>query len=76
MPDLAKALPLRSEILQALQGTKNRERSLLQWLEGHEQGDWLACDAVVQANGLKKEQLLQCYADAIVWADAAVQFAG
>ncbi len=73
MAELAPALPLREEIRQALQGTPNPERCLLEWLENNEQGNWAACDAVVLANRLNHEQLIQCYADAVVWAEAALR---
>jgi EAL and modified HD-GYP domain-containing signal transduction protein len=75
MEELAPSLPLRSEICEALQGTMNPERSLLAWLEFHERGDWTGCDQLVQANGLSQEQLMQCYADAVVWAEAALRTA-
>jgi hypothetical protein len=50
----------------------NPERSLLGWLEFHERGDWAACDLVAQANGLRQEKLMQCYAEGAVWAEASL----
>jgi EAL and modified HD-GYP domain-containing signal transduction protein len=73
MEKLLPSLPLREEIRQALQGTANRERSLLEWLECHERGDWAACDAILQNNGLKAEEVIRCYTEAIVWAEEALK---
>ena len=75
MAELTPSLPLREEIQQALEGAANAERSLLAWLEFHERGDWAACDAVVQARGLNEPTLVKCYAQAAVWAEAALHFA-
>lgn len=72
MEDLAPALPLREEILSALKGVANRERVPLQWLENHESGDWAACDAVVEANGLNEDEMVACYRPALVWAEAVL----
>jgi EAL and modified HD-GYP domain-containing signal transduction protein len=76
MEQLAPALPLREEIREALQGQANPERILLQWLESHEYGDWDACDATAQAEGLEPADLARCYAEAVVWAEAAADSAG
>jgi EAL and modified HD-GYP domain-containing signal transduction protein len=75
MEELTPALPLRDEIRRALEGTINQERSALGWLESHERGDWAACDAVAQANGLNQVQLLGCFVEAVGWAEAALQSA-
>ena len=73
MEELTPSLPLRSQICEALQGTMNSERSLLAWLEFHERGDWTGCDGLVQTYNLSQEQLMQCYADSVVWAEAALR---
>jgi EAL and modified HD-GYP domain-containing signal transduction protein len=75
MEQLAPALPLREEIREALQGRANPERILLQWLESHEYGDWEACDAAAHADGLDQEDLARCYAEAVMWAEAAADSA-
>jgi EAL and modified HD-GYP domain-containing signal transduction protein len=72
---LTPMLPLREDIRAALQGTMNHERSLLQWLEHEEKGDWEECDEVVQAQGLNQQTLLAQYAEAVVWADATLRSA-
>jgi EAL and modified HD-GYP domain-containing signal transduction protein len=71
--ELVPALPLRSEIREALKGNANPERILLQWLEFLEQGDWDACDAIIQKEGLNSSEIYRCYAEAMVWAEAALQ---
>lgn len=75
MEELTPALPLRGEIRQALTGRNLPERTLLAWLESHERAGWEACDALVQASGLDEERMLAWYADALVWAAAAIRFA-
>jgi EAL and modified HD-GYP domain-containing signal transduction protein len=75
MEQLTPALPLRDEIREALLGADNAERVLLHWLESHEYGDWDACDAVAAGNGLDREFLVACYAEAVLWAEAGVQSA-
>ena len=75
MEELAPALPLRNEIREALKGSANPERILLQWVEFHEQGDWDACDAIIQEEGLNSREIYRCYAEAVMWAEAALQSA-
>jgi EAL and modified HD-GYP domain-containing signal transduction protein len=75
MKDLSPSLPLRDEIRQALEGKQVPERALLCWLEGHEQGDWAACDMVAEKQGLYPHDLLLCYEEALQWAEAALRFA-
>jgi EAL and modified HD-GYP domain-containing signal transduction protein len=80
MEELIPSLPLRDRICEALQGILNPERSLLSWLEFHEQGDWAACDAIVQANQPgghypMADELVQFYAYAVIWAEGAVRSA-
>jgi c-di-GMP phosphodiesterase len=75
MKDLAPALPLRKEIRQALLGKKVPERCLLRWLEGHERGDWSACNLVEESCTLKPEDLQTCYDAAVIWAEAALHLA-
>jgi EAL and modified HD-GYP domain-containing signal transduction protein len=75
LEELAPALPLRDEIAKALMGAEIPERKLLQWIEFHEQGNWLACDAVIQKNGLNAEEVVHCFEEAVVWAEAALKSA-
>jgi len=69
MEELTPQLPLRKEILDALQGAINREGRMLAWLKGHESGDWSACEAIVASSGLRSEQVNHYYAEAVLWAD-------
>jgi EAL and modified HD-GYP domain-containing signal transduction protein len=73
MRELTPALPLRKEIRLALEGTQSAERELLAWVECHERADWDACDDVVKAHGLDQDQLMKCYAEAVMWAEDALQ---
>jgi EAL and modified HD-GYP domain-containing signal transduction protein len=75
MKELTPALPLRNEIRMALDGAENAERGLLAWVEFHERADWAACDGVVQAHGLDQDQLMKCFAEAVVWAEDALKSA-
>jgi EAL and modified HD-GYP domain-containing signal transduction protein len=75
MVELTPALPLRNEIRRALEGAATPERRLLAWLEFHERGDWAACDGVDQAYGLNQDELMKCYAEAMLWAEQALKFA-
>ncbi len=72
MAQLVPALPLREEIRKSLLGTENGERILLHWLECHEYGDWDTCDTLAAANGLDREFLVACYAEAVLWAEAGL----
>jgi len=72
MSDLTPALPLRDSIREALHGTRNRERKVLDWLESHEIGDWATSDAIIQSNSLNSDQMVEQYSRAVVWADAAL----
>jgi c-di-GMP-related signal transduction protein len=73
MDELTPALPLRIEIRRALEGNANPERSLLQWLECQEYGDWAGCDAVAEAIGLNEAQSVGCFAEAVEWAEEALR---
>jgi len=72
MAELGPSLPLRERICEALLGTANKERSLLHWLECHERGDWIKCDAISLSQGLNQEEMVLHYAEAVVWAEEAL----
>lgn len=76
MEELTPMLPLRPEIRTALEGAMTPERMLLDWVEGHERGEWDACDALTRAQGLDSETLAEHYAEAVVWAETALKAAG
>jgi c-di-GMP phosphodiesterase len=69
MEEIVPTLPLRGQICEALGGTMNEERALLSWLECHEHGDWDACDRMVAARELDAQMLVQCYLEAVSWAE-------
>jgi EAL and modified HD-GYP domain-containing signal transduction protein len=69
--ELTPFLPLRDEICLALMGARVPERRLLEWLISHEQGDWTSCDKIAEAYHLDQIELLNCYSDAVVWAESA-----
>ena len=73
MKKLTPELPLRKKIREALEGKANSERVLLHWIESYERGDWAACDAAALAGNLNQQNLAMCYAEATVWAEAAMQ---
>lgn len=75
MADVAPVLSLREKTREALLGAVILESSLLRWVEFHERGDWENCDAIVQSHGLNQGELVRCYAQAIVWAEAVLNFA-
>jgi len=66
---------LRAEIRAALLGTEYPDRVLLSWMESQERGDWAACDALAEANGLDPQQLGRSYTAAVLWAEDTLHFA-
>ncbi len=73
MEELTPALPLRYVIRRALEGDANSESCMLKWLECHEYGDWLGCDAVAEANALNAELMVRCYVEAVAWAEEVLR---
>ena len=69
MENVATALPLRSEVRQALLGLKNVQRTILSWLESYESGEWEGCDASALPVNLPAPALPEMYAEALLWAD-------
>lgn len=73
MEEMVRMLPLREEACDALLGKDNREGILLHWIVCHEHGNWTACNAISRANGLCQEKVLRCHAEAVAWAEAALE---
>jgi EAL and modified HD-GYP domain-containing signal transduction protein len=71
MEALAKELPLRPEIRQALLGQACEERCLLAWIEAHEQHKTAECYTISTTFKLNEQKLNQYYVDALMW-DAAM----
>lgn len=72
MGEVVRTLPLPDRILEALLGNKNTERAVLGWLESCERGDWAACDAAAQADGLDQRELARVYVEAVAWTETAL----
>jgi EAL and modified HD-GYP domain-containing signal transduction protein len=75
LEEVTPTLPLRREIREAMLGEDRPERCLLAWMEGHERGDWAACDDLVKAHNLDRDSLLLCYEEAVMWAEDALHCA-
>jgi EAL and modified HD-GYP domain-containing signal transduction protein len=73
MEDLVQLLPLREGASDALLGKGNREGVLLAWLVCLDRGDWAACKAILESNGLRFNQVMWRYAEAVAWAQAALK---
>jgi EAL and modified HD-GYP domain-containing signal transduction protein len=75
MEDMARSLPLREIAREALLGRPVLESILLQWLVAQEREDWRACDALLGKHKLRPEQMMRSRAEAIAWANTAVNSA-
>lgn len=73
MGDITSSLPLRKEILDALNSVDNVERTLLGWLEDYERGAWEQCDQRASANELNGSRLAELYTEAVYWAEKVFQ---
>jgi c-di-GMP phosphodiesterase len=76
MESVAKALPLRREVYQALLGERKAERTLLSWLESYESGEWANCERIALEAGLNEASLPRIYAEALLWAESNMKLAG
>jgi EAL and modified HD-GYP domain-containing signal transduction protein len=72
MPELVRALPLRDGIREALLGVPCLESSLLAWAEARERADWEKSETIASSNGLSQVELIRCYGEAMLWAEAAM----
>jgi c-di-GMP-related signal transduction protein len=73
MADLAPALSFSEKIREAWLGAMSDESSLLRWVESGELGDWVKCDSIAQSFGLNQSKMIKFYAEAVIWADAALR---
>ena len=76
MTDLVQFLAMRERIREALLGAISKESSLLRWVECYEHGNWERCDAIAQSYGLNREEVMRCYAEAVVWSASALSSRG
>lgn len=72
MDDILPMLPLRPEVIDALNGEANMTRRLLGCLEQYEQGNWAECAEYCTAIGMSEFQVTENYARAIHWAEEAL----
>jgi EAL and modified HD-GYP domain-containing signal transduction protein len=75
MEDLAHMLPLRAEACDALLGKGNPEGALLDFLVARDDGEWAACEAILETHGLTREQVMMRLGEAAIWSSAAIQSA-
>jgi EAL and modified HD-GYP domain-containing signal transduction protein len=61
-------LQLSTRVRDALMGGRNEYRSILDAVVAHEQGDWDASGAMLEALGLPASAMPAAYADALRWA--------
>jgi EAL and modified HD-GYP domain-containing signal transduction protein len=73
MEDLVRLMPLRETAREALLGRETPEGMLLHWIICQEHGNWTECDAVVRSSGMSHEQVMNCHALAVEWAEAALR---
>ena len=69
MEAVVAALPLRSEVQEALLGKENQASFLLQWVQSCERADWVRCDEIAEARDLPPAKLQKCFTDAVQWTD-------
>jgi len=72
MSEVARTLPLSTDVVEALLGKKCPERAMLAWLEYWERGDWAACDSAAEALSLDQEELSRVYIEAVAWTENAL----
>jgi hypothetical protein len=56
-------------------GNRLPERGLLTWLERCGLGDWIACGKIARELNLTEWDLLRCFQESVLWAEAALYFA-
>jgi EAL and modified HD-GYP domain-containing signal transduction protein len=66
-------LPLSDNVRQALLGTKNSARSVLDAVIAHERGEWDDAAAIARGIAVTPERLPAAYADALKWARELTQ---
>ncbi len=69
MEQIAKSMPLRGAVRDALLGETNAERTTLEWILCYEGARWDACDKLAEEAGLKPRELTDTYTAALLWAE-------
>ena len=73
MEDLVPQLSVREKVAEALLGGVSCESSLLRWAHSYECGNWLKCDELNQFYGWNQDEMIRFHAEAVSWADEALQ---
>ena len=74
MADLVPLLSVREKIAEALLGGVGSESGLLRWAQSYESGDWMKCDEIDRSYGWNQDEMIRFHAEAVSWADEALQF--
>lgn len=74
MEKITPQLPLRKEIIEALEGKQNHARRLLGCLEQYEQGNWTECSRLCSEMRIGESLVVENYTQAVRWAEEAIYF--
>jgi EAL and modified HD-GYP domain-containing signal transduction protein len=75
MEELVRMLPLRAQACEALLEKGNPEGVLLKFLACQDRGDWAGGEAILEENGLRFDQIMWRFGEAVAWSTAALQTA-
>jgi c-di-GMP-related signal transduction protein len=67
---IARELPIRRELRNALLGRAGAERSALSWIEFHEQNNAAASRELASGDGIDSDLLASAYTRALLWYSA------
>jgi EAL and modified HD-GYP domain-containing signal transduction protein len=76
MTEIAKSLPLRSEVKEALLGVPNSEGIPLRIFCNIEAGDWATCQIAAKEMGTDEETLSKMYVESTQWASGVIASGG
>jgi len=76
MIEIAKSLPLRSEVKDALLGSPNPEGLPLRIFRNIEGGDWATCQIAAKEMGTDEETLSKMYVESTQWASGVIASGG
>lgn len=69
MPEILLALPLRQPVRDALLGEEGAIGAPLRWVEAEERRQWERCHQIAAERGADPGDLVDCYLNAVLWAD-------